>query len=396
MTARIVLKKGKTKSIERRHPWIFSGAIASVEGQPQEGDWVAVVAPGNTSILAMGFYEEEGSIRVRILCFSAAEDAATIVRQHIHEAVHLRKSLGYFQDPRSNACRLVFGEGDRLPGLIVDYYDGVAVMQAHTWGMYRQRDTIARALETALAEIRSIYDASHRVLPRQWQAEAQPAFLKGTMTGAVPVKEHGQSFLVDFIEGQKTGFFLDQRDNRALLNRYAKDRTVLNTFSYTGGFTISAATGGAKRVDSVDSSRPALQMLSQNLGLNELRGEQFGVHRSDVFAFLGAVDKGKYDCIVLDPPAFAKHQRARHQALMAYKRLNLIALQKIAAGGILFTFSCSQVVDRMLFERTIMAAAIEAGRPVRILHHLTQPADHPVNIYHPEGQYLKGMVLEVD
>lgn len=393
--AKVILKKGKERSLLRRHPWVFSGAIRSVEGDPQEGDWVTVTTQQGR-ILGAGFYEREGSIQVRLLTFEGGQTPEQVLRQHLHSAYQLRQQLGLVDNPDTNAYRLVFGEGDNMPGLVIDYYDGVIVIQAHTWGMYRQLEVLTAQLK-ALYEKRArvIYNKSREALPKVFQDRVQNNFLYGTMTGAVLVKEHGNSFLVDFIEGQKTGFFLDQRDNRHALQQYASGRKVLNTFCYTGGFSIYAAQGKAKSVMSIDSSKPAIQMVEQNQGLNGLTGDQYKAKKSDVFEWLKQTSKGAYDLIVLDPPAFAKHMRARHNALMAYKRLNAMAIEKIAKEGILFTFSCSQVVDRALFENTIRAAAIEAGRSIRILHHLEQPADHPVNLFHPEGHYLKGLVLAV-
>lgn len=392
---KVILKKGKERSLLRRHPWVFSGAIRNVEGDPQEGDWVTVTTQQGKA-LGAGFYEREGSIQVRLLTFTGGQTPEQVLRQHLHSAYQLRQQLGLIDNPDTNVYRLVFGEGDHLPGLVIDHYDGVLVIQAHTWGMYRQVEVLTTHLKELYGKrARVIYNKSREALPKVFQDRVQNSFLHGTMTGAVLVKEHGHSFLVDIIEGQKTGFFIDQRDNRYMVQRYADGRKVLNTFCYTGGFSIYAAQGKARSVMSIDSSKPAIQMVEQNQGLNGLTGDQYKAKKSDVFEWLKSIHKGEYDLIILDPPAFAKHLRARHNALMAYKRLNAMAMEKVAKDGILFTFSCSQVVDRALFENTVRAAAIEAGRSIRVLHHLEQPADHPVNLFHPEGHYLKGLVLAV-
>lgn len=392
----VQLKRGKDRSILRRHPWVFSGAIGQVQGEPQEGDWVQVTNHKG-KVLGCGFYEAEGSIQVRLLSFAGTDQAEAVLAKHLQKAFALRKSIGLIDQQDTTGYRLVFGEGDQLPGLVIDHYDGVLVVQAHTWGMYRRIDVIQQELRQLYgSKARVVYNKSKDALPKTFQDKAENAFLHGTMTGAAVIKEQGHSFLVDIIEGQKTGFFLDQRDNRKLLEAFAKDRHVLNTFCYTGGFSIYASKGGAKSVLSIDSSKPAIQMVEQNQGLNGIVGDQFKAKKQDVFEHLKEVKQGQYDLIVLDPPAFAKHMRARHNALMAYKRLNAMAMEKIQSGGILFTFSCSQVVDKPLFEHTIRAAAIEAGRQIRVLHHLEQPADHPVNLFHPEGQYLKGLVLAVE
>lgn len=391
----VQLKRGKDRSVLRRHPWVFSGAIQHIEGEPQEGDWV-VVTNHKGKTLGAGFFEAEGAIRVRLLTFSGAAKVEAVITANLQQAYLVRQILQLTGNPDTTAYRLVFGEGDQLPGLVVDYYDGVLVVQAHTWGMYRQLDTIQSALLKIFGkQCKAIYSKSKETLPKILQNKAENRFLHGSLTGAVLVKENGHSFLVNIMEGQKTGFFLDQRDNRKLLQQYAKGKKVLNTFCYTGGFSIYAAMGGAALVTSIDSSLPAVQMVEQNMGLNRIQGDSFVAKKQDVFEHLKEITPGAYDLIILDPPAFAKHVRARHNALMAYKRLNMMAIEKLATNGFLFTFSCSQVVDRELFEHTIRAAAIELGREIRVLHHLEQPADHPVNLYHPEGQYLKGLVLQV-
>lgn len=393
---KIVLFRGKDRSLERRHPWVFSGAIHHTEGNPDEGDWVSVVSAGGRQ-LGAGFYEAEGSIRVRMVWWGAEETTAeAAIRRHIGSALLLRKQLGLTGQQDITAYRAIFGEGDSLPGLVVDHYDGIWVVQAHTWGMYLHRQVIAQVLaDHAGAAFKAAYGKSIDTLPAPWAARAEDDFLLGKTQGAAVVKEHALSYLVDIQEGQKTGFFLDQRDNRALVRQYAAGKRVLNTFSYTGGFSVCAAAGGAKLVHSVDSSKPAIQLLEQNMGLNGFAGDVYKSYKADVFDFLKQMSKEAYDLVILDPPAFAKHVKSRHNALMAYKRLNAMAMERMPADSLLFTFSCSQVVGRELFDNTVMAAAIESGRSVQVLHYLSQPPDHPVSIFHPEGMYLKGLALWV-
>ncbi|HYG02175.1 MAG TPA: class I SAM-dependent rRNA methyltransferase [Chryseosolibacter sp.] len=393
VSAKIILKKGKEFSIQRFHPWIFSGAIQKQEGVSTDGAWVEVLDfKGNT--LGFGHYQN-GSIAVRILSFAkTAPDESFWINKFLH-ARQLRRSSG-LPSSHTNAYRLVHAEGDGLPGLIIDYYDGIAVVQAHSAGMHLDRERIVIALQDVFSdELKAVYYKSHGTLPGNMREAASEEYLFGM--GVVPhiIYENDNKFYVDWEEGQKTGFFLDQRENRKLLAQFSKDKKVLNTFCYTGGFSVYALSAGASVVHSVDASQKAIDLTKKNLDLN---GFNTNVHRcfaEDTFDFLK--DKhGIYDVIILDPPAFAKHRDARHQAVKGYQRLNTEAMQKIRNGGIIFTFSCSQVVDRQLFYDTIVSAAIQAGRQIKVLHHLNQPADHPVSIYHPEGEYLKGLVLYVE
>jgi 23S rRNA (cytosine1962-C5)-methyltransferase len=393
IAGKIILKKGKEFSIQRFHPWIFSGAIQKMEGPITDGTWAEVVNfKGET--LGFGHYQN-GSIAVRILSFGAAAPSDTFWMQRFYQARKLRHSSG-LPSSTTNAYRLIHGEGDGLPGLIIDFYDGVAVVQAHSIGMHTDRQSIAQGLKDIFeGELKAIYYKSHGTLPGKVRDEDTEEYLLGM--GVVPhiVVEHGSKFLIDWEEGQKTGFFLDQRENRKLLGEFSKDKKVLNTFCYTGGFSVYALQSGAKVVHSVDSSQKAIDLTKKNL---ELNGFNTNIHKcfaEDTFDFLK--DKqDEYEVIILDPPAFAKHRDARHQAVKGYSRLNTEAMQKLKSGGILFTFSCSQVVDRQLFYDTIVAASINAGRQIKVLHHLSQPADHPVSIFHPEGEYLKGLVLYVE
>ncbi|MCC3156148.1 class I SAM-dependent rRNA methyltransferase [Hymenobacter sp. 15J16-1T3B] len=392
--ASVTLKPGKDQSLRRLHPWVFSGAIARMQGEVVEGKVVEVRAH-NGELLGQGHYAP-GSIAVRMLSFG---DAAPIDEafwvEKLGNAYRLRHSLGLTGQGKTNVYRLVHAEGDGVPGLIIDVYGDVAVVQAHSAGMYQAREAIASALQQAVPGLRAIYDKSSETVPAKAAPGAQNDYLFGQSTGQEHVvEENGHRFAVDWETGQKTGFFIDQRDNRALLARYAPGRRVLNTFCYTGGFSVYALQAGAELVHSVDSSKKAIELTNRNAELTGLQ-DKHEAYAQDVFTFLK--DRhNQYDLIVLDPPAFAKHLSARHNALMGYKRLNVAGIKQIAPGGLLFTFSCSQVVSMELFEGAIMAAAIEAGRPARILHRLTQPADHPVSLFHPEGEYLKGLVLAVD
>ena len=392
---RIFLKRGKEESLARRHPWIFSGAIERIEGDPEEGDVVDVYARSG-EFLARGHYQI-GSITVRVLSFEQEEIDAAWWEARLRAAWAVRRAIGLIDSPDTDCYRLVHGEGDNLPGLVIDIYGDVAVVQAHSVGMYRSRQAICEALRTVYGDrLAAVYDKSAQTLPYMAETGAVDGYLYGggASTERI-VTEHGNRFHVDWGVGQKTGFFLDQRENRALVGHYSAGRTVLNTFSYTGGFSVYALAGGAREVVSVDSSATAVALAVRNAEPN------FGpdVHHegvaSDVFDYLKTTDK-QFDLIILDPPAFAKHHKVLGNATKGYTRLNARALSQIAPGGILFTFSCSQAVSRELFRTTVFTAAAIAGRRVRILHQLTQPADHPVNIYHPEGEYLKGLVLYVE
>lgn len=385
----VLLKSGKEISLHRRHPWIFSGAIMRIEGDLQEGDTVKVL-DSRGKFLASGHWQN-GSIAVRVLSFEDKPLDGRFWHDRIREAAALRRQLRL--PSRDNTVfRLVFGEGDLLPGLIVDWYDGHAVVQSHSIGMHVNRFAVSEALQKTFKEnLKTVYYKSADTLPKTINANNE--FLLGTTSGC-NVLESGHIFEVDWVNGQKTGFFIDQRENRRLLGSYSKGKRVLNTFCYSGGFSVYAAQAGAELVDSVDCSAKAVEMTERNMALNMPEGYQGTASKDDTLNFLKET-KTEYDIIILDPPAFAKHKDVRHQAVMGYKRLNEQALRKLRPGGLLFTFSCSQVVDRQLFENTVRSAAIEAGRDASILHYLTQPPDHPVNVYHPEGDYLKGLVLKI-
>ena len=396
---KIILKKGRDESLRRFHPWVFSGAVAQIVGQPSEGDVVGVFAHDG-SFLAYGHYQI-GSIAVRILSFSGED-----VLGHdfwvnmISRALKVRQAAGLANELETNCFRLVHGEGDGLPGLIIDWYDGVCVMQAHSVGMFRSKGAICDALKAVFGErLKAVYDKSSGTAPFKAGLDLVDGYLfkaDGFSDDEQVVLENGNKFFVNWTEGQKTGFFLDQRENRALVGRYSKDRNVLNLFCYTGGFSVYALRGGALRVDSVDSSRKAVDMVSRNMTLN---GYDPSVHEdicADAIDFLRDVPEDKYDLMIVDPPAFAKHRGALSNALRAYQRLNAAAISKVAPGGLVFTFSCSQVVDKEAFALAVFSAAAQTGRSVRILDRLNQPADHSVNIYHPEGEYLKGLLLYVE
>ncbi|HUW07759.1 MAG TPA: class I SAM-dependent rRNA methyltransferase [Williamwhitmania sp.] len=393
MIATIILKRGKEQSLLRFHPWIFSGAIARIEGSPAEGDLVEVFTAEN-SFIGTGHYQI-GSITVRMLTFEPEKFTDNFWHERIVEAIKLRKAIGLMQNSHTNSFRLIHGEGDGLPGLIVDIYDTTAVIQAHTVGMYRNRQIIAESL-MAIPEmqLQSVYDKSSTTLPFNAGLNPQDGFLIGEL-GTSWARENDLHFDIDWAEGQKTGFYIDQRENRMLLERYSAGRNVLNMFCYTGGFSVYALRGKANLVHSVDSSKRAIELTNANVERNFGNASQHKAFAEDAFSFFRKEEE-KYNLIVLDPPAFAKHNKVLGNALQGYKRLNTIALSKIQSGGILFTFSCSQVVTKEHFRNTVFTAAAIAGRKVRILHQLSQPADHPINIYHPEGEYLKGLVVYVE
>lgn len=386
---RVILHKGKEISLQRHHPWIFSGAIASKE-QVQDGDWVEVYS-NKMVYLATGYFAG-GSIAVRVVSFKQRAIDAAFWEEQIKKAYAYRMQLNLL-NANTTTFRLFFGEGDGVPGLIMDYYDGHVVIQAHSWGIYREINHIAKALQNVLGtSLKSIYNKSAESLSKHHGQEVQNGFLFGEGAEII-VKEHGQQFYIDFVKGQKTGFFIDQRENRQLLAAYAKGKQVLNTFCYTGGFSVYAAKAGAALMHSVDASQSAIDLCNKNMALNGISDQQsFAV---DTFEFLKE-KKNVYDLIVLDPPAFAKSRDSKHKAIIGYKNLNSLAIKNIRSNGIVFTFSCSGVIDKYLFYNTITAAAIEANRNIRILHYLTQPADHPVSPFFPEGEYLKGMVLWVE
>ena len=397
---RIILNKGKEQSLKRFHPWVFSGAVKRIEGgDPAEGDVVEVYSSGG-EYLGCGHYQI-GSITVRILSFNKETIDSDFWYRAIKGAYDARCTLGLVGSDNTTAYRLVHGEGDFLSGLIIDIYGNTAVLQAHSAGMFLSKDAIAEALKRVYGSaLEAIYDKSEGTAPFKAGLPLKDGYIyrkEGAGTDAQAVLENGNKFLVNWVEGQKTGFFLDQRDNRALVKKYSVGKNVLNLFCYTGGFSIYALSGGAAHVDSVDSSRKAMDMVERNVELNGFKeGVDHTSYCEDAIEFMRKCEGGKYDLMIVDPPAFAKHRGALDNALRAYKRLNALAIEKVKPGGVVFTYSCSQVVDKQNFALAVFSAAAQTGRRVRILHRLTQPADHPVNIYHPEGEYLKGLVLLVE
>lgn len=389
----IYLKKGKEESLNRFHPWIFSGAIHHMDDNIEEGELVNIFTASN-EFIAVGHYQI-GSIAIRVLTFSKVEISNDFWCNRLSSALKMRQNVGIADNNVNNTYRLVHGEGDYLPGLVIDCYGETAVMQAHSVGMHVCREEICRALIKVMGErIKHVYYKSETTLPFKAELGQENGFMYGETDNDIAI-ENGLKFHVDWLRGQKTGFFVDQRENRNLLEHYAKGKSVLNMFCYTGGFSVYAMRGQAKLVHSVDSSAKAVELTNRNIALNfpdDLRHEAFC---EDAFKYLDNNDN-KYDLIILDPPAFAKHRAALRNALKGYTRLNVKGLQRIKHGGILFTFSCSQVVSKEHFRNAVFTAAAQAGRKVRILHQLHQPADHPINIYHPEGEYLKGLVLYVE
>lgn len=391
----LTLKPKKDESLKRFHPWIFSGAIAKADSDIEEGEVVNVYTSDN-KFIAVGHYQI-GSIQVRVLSFKEQEIGLEFWTERLLVALDLRVSMGLLSE-NNNTYRLVHGEGDNLPGLIIDVYAETAVVQSHSVGMHESRQVICDALVKVMGDrIKNVYYKSETTLPYKADLDAQNEYLYGGEGEVEDIAvENGLKFRADWLKGQKTGFFVDQRDNRALLEKYSKDRSVLNMFCYTGGFSFYAMRGDAKLVHSVDSSAKAIMLTDQNVSLNfgdDKRHESFA---EDAFKFLGKINDSTYDLIVLDPPAFAKHRGAIKNALQGYKRLNAVAFDKIAQGGIVFTFSCSQAISKDAFRLAVFSAAAMSGRRVKILHQLTQPCDHPINIYHPEGEYLKGLVLYVE
>lgn len=396
---KVILKKGREESLRRYHPWVFSGAVAQIIGEPAEGDIVAVYA-SDGSFLATGHYQI-GSIAVRVLSFDSDVLSPDFWETMLSRALRERVALGLHREGSDTSCyRLVHGEGDNLPGLIIDWYDGVCVMQAHSAGMFRARLQIAEALKAVYGDsLKAVYDKSSGTAPFKAGLDLVDGYIyrrPGFNDDDQIVSEYGHRFIVNWTEGQKTGFFLDQRENRRLVERYAAGRNVLNLFCYTGGFSIYALSGGAVHVDSVDSSRKAMELVGRNVALNGFSASQHTGVCGDAMDFLKTVPADRYDMMIVDPPAFAKHRGALHNALRAYQRLNAAAISRVAPGGLVFTYSCSQVVDKETFALTVFSAAAQTGRSVRILDRLNQPADHPVNIYHPEGEYLKGLLLYVE
>ena len=427
---KIILKKGREDSLLRFHPWVFSGAIAQIVGEPAEGDIVGVFSQGG-DFLAYGHYQI-GSIAVRVLSFagedvlspdfwknmiaralrvrvavglacpvSSAAEPVSPVAEPVSPAAEPVEATGLVREPALTNCyRLIHGEGDGLPGLIIDYYDGVCVMQAHSVGMFRAKGAICEALKSVYGpSLKAVYDKSSGTAPFKAGLDLVDGYLYRSESFSDDeqiVLENGHKFFVNWTEGQKTGFFLDQRENRALVGKYSRGRNVLNLFCYTGGFSVYALGAGAVHVDSVDSSRKAIDMVERNMFLNGFEPSRHTGYCADAIEFLRNVPEDKYDLMIVDPPAFAKHRGALNNALRAYQRLNAAAISKVAPGGLVFTFSCSQVVDKEGFALAVFSAAAQTGRSVRILDRLNQPADHAVNIYHPEGEYLKGLLLYVE
>ena len=395
---KVILRKGRDESLRRFHPWVFSGAIAEVQGNPAEGDIVAVYASDGT-FLAYGHYQI-GSIAVRVLSFDDCALRPDFWEMMLSRALNVRVACGLDGNSATDCYRLVHGEGDNLPGLIIDYYGGVCVMQAHSVGMFRAKKQITDALKKVYGDsLKAVYDKSSGTAPFKAGLDLIDGYMyrrEDFSDDEQIVQENGHKFIVNWTEGQKTGFFLDQRDNRALVGSLSKGRNVLNLFCYTGGFSIYALASGALHVDSVDSSRKAMMMVDRNVALNGFDETKHTSLCCDAIDYLRDVPEGKYDLMIVDPPAFAKHRGALKNALRAYQRLNAAAISKVAHGGLVFTYSCSQVVDKEAFALAVFSAAAQAGRSVRILDRLNQPCDHSVNIYHPEGEYLKGLLLYVE
>jgi len=390
---KIELKPGKEQSLQRFHPWIFSGAIRKINGSPVEGD-VVEVEDSRGNFIALGHYQPS-SISVRVISFDKVDIDNNFWKDKINLAIQFRKTLGLFGSETTNTYRLIHGEGDNMPGLIVDIYGSTAVMQCHSVGMYHIRQTLAEIIVSEYKGIiKSVYDKSSGTLPFKSGINPKDGYLIGGEESDT-LLEHGNKFEVSWVEGQKTGFFIDQRENRQLLQNYSKGKTVLNTFGYTGGFSVYAMKGGATKTITVDSSQKAIDLTRRNVELNFGETPKHEAVCLDVFEFIRSTTE-KFDIIILDPPAFAKHNEALRNALQAYKRLNAAAIDKLNPGGLLFTFSCSQVVNKENFRNAVFSGCAMTGRKVRILHQLTQPADHPINIYHPEGEYLKGLVLQVE
>lgn len=391
---KVIVGSGKDLSLKRFHPWVFSGAIKKIKGEVQDGDIVEVYS-NKDEYLGTGHYQGGSSIAVRVFSFQSIVPDAAFWKQKIEKAYNYRQAIGLTDKEDTNVYRLVYAEGDGMPGLIIDYYNGTAVLQAHSIGMHKERENISAGLKELYGDtLKAVYDKSKESLPDRYAATVENGYLFGRDKEKI-VLENGHKIRVDWEEGQKTGFFIDQRENRKLVAQYAPGRKVLDCFCYAGGFSVYALKAGASEVHSVDSSRTAIKLTDNNIDLNFGHGAKQTSYITDAFDFL----KGKaneYDLMIIDPPAFAKHREARHHAVMGYKRLNALAIKGIRPGGIIFTFSCSQVVDKYLFNGAITAAAIEAGRNVRVLRYLSQPPDHPISIYHPEGEYLKGMMLYVE
>lgn len=396
---KIVLKPSKDKSLLRKHPWIFSGAVKNAfapNDEPislEDGEFIEVKANKGRH-LGFGHYQN-GNITVRMLGFDATPEKDELYLERIQTAAKLRAALHLTSARETNIFRLIHAEGDELPGLIIDYYDGHCVIQCHSIGMYKDLDFIKNALvNNAIIEVRSIYNKSGATLPKGYEGYNGDGFIHGETELPLVALEYGNKFNIDWITGQKTGFFIDQRENRNRLSKYVENKKVLNTFCYSGGFSVFALNSGAKLVHSVDSSQKAIDLTEANIVLNGFDDKVHASYAVDAMDFIKDLPED-YDIIILDPPAFAKHKSARHNAIQGYKRLNAHAMRQIKPGGIIFTFSCSQVIDKNLFTHTIISAAIAAERNVKILEQLHQPADHPISAFHPEGEYLKGLVIQV-
>jgi 23S rRNA (cytosine1962-C5)-methyltransferase len=392
MLPKVILSSGKDQSPRRFHPWIFSGAIKKIKGEVAEGMIVEVVS-NHDEPLGIGHYSE-GSIAVRIFSFEPIVINQDFWDKRIRKAYEFRKEVGLINNPETNTYRLIHAEGDGLPGLIIDVYDDTAVIQTHSTGMHLMKTELVNALKNVFgSQLKAIYDKSADTMPDIKGVEISNQLLWGNPTSKF-VLEHGLKFKIDWEQGQKTGFFIDQRENRKLLQKYCSGKKVLNTFCYSGGFSVYALAAGAQLVHSVDSSKKAIVLTDENIALNFGATEKHQSYAIDTFNFLEHAEE-KYDVIILDPPAFAKHHNVKHNAVQGYKRLNAEAMRRINPGGVIFTFSCSQAVDKYLFHNTVMSAAIQAGREVRILEYMSQPCDHAPSIFHPEGEYLKGMVIKV-
>lgn len=389
----VKLHHGREQSLLRKHPWIFSRALQKVPKSINDGD-IVEVQDGNGHVVGVGHFQN-GSIMVRMLAFESASINAAFWSARLENAWKYRHHLGFLKAGYTDCFRLIHGEGDQLPGLIVDIYGTVAVLQAHSVGMHKSRHLIAEALlQLAGLPIQAVYCKSKESLPQEYAKSVEDEWLHGEPLEDFIAHEGGIQFFINVVSGQKTGFFLDQRINRELLRQYAPDKSVLNCFCYTGGFSLYALQGGASNVTSIDSSAAAMDMVDKNVALNAFDGAHESV-RDNVMHYLGATHID-FDIVVIDPPAFAKNLEKRHNAVQAYKRLNMLAMARVKPGGLLFTFSCSQVVDRPLFHNTVVAAAIEIGRPARVVHELSQGPDHPVSLFHPEGHYLKGLVVHLE
>ncbi len=391
---KVILKSGKERSLQRLHPWIFSGAIKNIVGNAIDGEDVAVYDNGNR-FLGLGHYQKIGSISVRVYTFSEVEPNREFWKAKIQNAITVRQTLGYLDSPDTNVCRLIHGEGDGFPGFICDYYNGIVVFQSHSRGMYNLEPMFAEIFREILGnKVTTIYDKSEKTLPKSDGLVVEDKFLYGNEQEKI-VLEYGMKFYVNVVEGQKTGYFIDQRENRLLLRNFSKGKNVPNMFCYTGGFSISSLKGGANSVTSIDASQTAIDLAIRNGEINGYKDNHEAL-AVDAFEYLDNMEKDRFDLIVLDPPAFAKHANVINNAVKGYTRINRAAMEKIAPNSVLFTFSCSQAIDKQTFRMCVMEASLQAKRKIRILHQLTQPNDHPISIYHPEGEYLKGLVVFVE